>query len=116
MKTITTSVPYFPESNLKCTLNLYFLTCGIIVDFASVFKVRLSLLLSLVTNNSVYNFGENGIAKFLTSLAVLGLFYLLLLFCLETTSWRLQNFLFQKIVSNVYNIFLKGKKVSNIDF
>uniref|UniRef100_G1Q1D1 ATP-binding cassette sub-family A member 3-like n=1 Tax=Myotis lucifugus TaxID=59463 RepID=G1Q1D1_MYOLU len=62
------------------------------------------------TKNSVYNFGENGIAKYLISLAVLGLFYLLLLFCLETTSWRLQNFLFQKIVSNVYNIFIKGKK------
>ncbi|XP_054570373.1 phospholipid-transporting ATPase ABCA3-like isoform X2 [Eptesicus fuscus] len=62
------------------------------------------------TKNNIYSFGNQGIAKFLISLAVLGLFYLLLLFCLETTSWRLKNFLFQKIVSKVYNIFMKGKK------
>ncbi|KAM5329747.1 phospholipid-transporting ATPase ABCA3-like [Glossophaga mutica] len=62
--------------------------------------------------SSVYNFGEHGIAKFLISLAATGLFYLLLLFCLETTSWRLKNFVFQKILSNMYNIFMKGKRKS----
>ncbi|XP_053781886.1 phospholipid-transporting ATPase ABCA3-like [Desmodus rotundus] len=62
--------------------------------------------------SSVYSFGEHGIAKFLISLAATGLFYLLLLFCLETTSWRLKNFVFQKILSNMYNIFMKGKKAT----
>nr|XP_025839579.1 ATP-binding cassette sub-family A member 3-like [Vulpes vulpes] len=60
--------------------------------------------------NSVYNFGKHGIAKFLIALAILGLFYLLLLLCLETTSWSLENFVFHKIISNVHNIFTKGKK------
>ncbi|XP_004398889.1 PREDICTED: ATP-binding cassette sub-family A member 3-like [Odobenus rosmarus divergens] len=60
--------------------------------------------------NSVYNFGTHGIAKFLIALAVLGLFYLLLLLCLETTSWSLQNFLSHKILSNVHNLLIKGRK------
>ncbi|XP_041604463.1 phospholipid-transporting ATPase ABCA3-like [Vulpes lagopus] len=60
--------------------------------------------------NSVYNFGKHGIAKFLIALAILGLFYLLLLLCLEATSWSLENFVFHKIISNVHNIFTKGKK------
>lgn len=111
--TIITHIPYFSKFNLKCMLNLYFLTFSVILDFASVFKIRLSLLLSSVIENSVYSFGEHGIAKFLISLAATGLFYLLLLFCLETTSWRFKNFVFQKIFSNMYNIFMKGKKVSN---
>ncbi|XP_045632438.1 phospholipid-transporting ATPase ABCA3-like [Ursus americanus] len=60
--------------------------------------------------NNVYNFGTHGIAKFLIALAVLGLFYLLLLLCLETTSWSLQNFISHKILSNVHNLFIKGRK------
>ncbi|CAD7683628.1 unnamed protein product [Nyctereutes procyonoides] len=59
--------------------------------------------------NSVYNFGKHGIAKFFIALAILGLFYLPLLLCLETTSWSLENFVFHKIISNVHNIFTKGK-------
>ncbi|XP_036316116.2 phospholipid-transporting ATPase ABCA3-like [Pipistrellus kuhlii] len=62
------------------------------------------------TENSIYSFEDHGIAQFLISLAVLGLFYLILLFCLETTSWRLNNFISQKILSKVYSIFVKGKK------
>uniref|UniRef100_A0A8D1ZK73 ABC transporter domain-containing protein n=1 Tax=Sus scrofa TaxID=9823 RepID=A0A8D1ZK73_PIG len=66
------------------------------------------------TENSVYSFGEHGIAKFLISLAALGLIFLLLLFCLESTFWSLKNFFFHKIVFAVYKIFRKRKKVSNI--
>ncbi|XP_019607231.2 phospholipid-transporting ATPase ABCA3 isoform X1 [Rhinolophus sinicus] len=62
--------------------------------------------------NNIYSFGEHGIAKFLIALAALGLFYLLLLFFLETAFWRLKNFVFQKIIFNVYNIFVKGKKAT----
>uniref|UniRef100_A0A8C3VUR2 ABC transporter domain-containing protein n=1 Tax=Catagonus wagneri TaxID=51154 RepID=A0A8C3VUR2_9CETA len=51
---------------------------------------------------------------FLISLAVLGLIFLLLLFCLESTLWNLKNFVFHKIVFTVYKIFRKSKKVSNI--
>ncbi|XP_070340895.1 phospholipid-transporting ATPase ABCA3-like isoform X3 [Equus asinus] len=63
------------------------------------------------TENNIYSFGENGIAKFLISSAAMGLFYLLLLLCMETTFWRLKNFFFQKIIFNVYNILMKGRKV-----
>nr|KAF6490070.1 hypothetical protein HJG59_010432 [Molossus molossus] len=59
---------------------------------------------------SIYSFEKHGIAKYLLTLAALGLFYLLLLFCLETTSWRLKNCVLQKILFNMYNIFMKGKK------
>ncbi|XP_024903020.1 ATP-binding cassette sub-family A member 3 isoform X5 [Pteropus alecto] len=62
------------------------------------------------TENNIYSFGEHGIAQFLISSAALGLFYLLLLLCLETAFWRLKSFVFQKILSNVYNMFMKGKK------
>uniref|UniRef100_A0A8D1RQH1 ABC transporter domain-containing protein n=1 Tax=Sus scrofa TaxID=9823 RepID=A0A8D1RQH1_PIG len=68
----------------------------------------------IFTENSVYSFGEHGIAKFLISLAALGLIFLLLLFCLESTFWSLKNFFFHKIVFAVYKIFRKRKKVSNI--
>ncbi|XP_047569280.1 phospholipid-transporting ATPase ABCA3-like [Lutra lutra] len=64
------------------------------------------------TEKSVYNFGTHGIAKYLTALAVLGLFYLLLLLCVETTSWSLQNFISHKILSNVHNLFAKGMKAA----
>nr|KAF6440961.1 hypothetical protein HJG63_012196 [Rousettus aegyptiacus] len=64
------------------------------------------------TENNIYSFGELGIAQFLVASAALGLFYLLLLLCLDTAFWRLKNFVFQKIVSNVYNMFVKGKKAT----
>uniref|UniRef100_A0A8C3VVV7 ABC transporter domain-containing protein n=1 Tax=Catagonus wagneri TaxID=51154 RepID=A0A8C3VVV7_9CETA len=105
---------YVTKSTLKLTLILYFVTFSVILAFVSVFKVRLSLLPPSVTENNVYGFGEHGIAKFLISLAVLGLIFLLLLFCLESTLWNLKNFVFHKIVFTVYKIFRKSKKVSNI--
>ncbi|XP_037363345.1 phospholipid-transporting ATPase ABCA3-like isoform X2 [Talpa occidentalis] len=62
-----------------------------------------------VINNSVYGFEENGIAKFLITLAAMGFFYLLLLLFLETAFWSLKNFFFQKIISKAYNMYLKSK-------
>uniref|UniRef100_A0A4W2DW59 ABC transporter domain-containing protein n=1 Tax=Bos indicus x Bos taurus TaxID=30522 RepID=A0A4W2DW59_BOBOX len=88
---------------IKLTLFNYFSTVFI-------FKVRLSLLSPLVKKNNVYSFGEHGIANFLISSAALGLIFLLLLFCLESTFWNLKNFVFHKIVFNVYKIFMNGKK------
>uniref|UniRef100_G1LAT0 ATP-binding cassette sub-family A member 3 n=1 Tax=Ailuropoda melanoleuca TaxID=9646 RepID=G1LAT0_AILME len=82
--------------------------------FSTIFSITIytiSLLSSSAIENSVYNFGTHGIAKFLIALAVLGLFYLLLLLCLETTSWSLQNFISHKILSNVHNLFIKRRKV-----
>uniref|UniRef100_A0A4W2I3P6 ATP-binding cassette sub-family A member 3-like n=1 Tax=Bos indicus x Bos taurus TaxID=30522 RepID=A0A4W2I3P6_BOBOX len=78
---------------IKLTLFNYFSTVFI-------FKVRLSLLSPLVKKNNVYSFGEHGIANFLISSAALGLIFLLLLFCLESTFWNLKNFVFHKIVFN----------------
>nr|XP_005907719.1 PREDICTED: ATP-binding cassette sub-family A member 3-like [Bos mutus] len=63
--------------------------------------------------NNVYSFGEHGIANFLISSAALGLIFLLLLFCLESTFWNLKNFVFHKIVFNVYKIFMNGKKATD---
>uniref|UniRef100_A0A8B9YMI8 ABC transporter domain-containing protein n=1 Tax=Bos mutus grunniens TaxID=30521 RepID=A0A8B9YMI8_BOSMU len=88
---------------IKLTLFNYFSTVFI-------FKVRLSLLSPLVKKNNVYSFGEHGIANFLISSAALGLIFLLLLFCLESTFWNLKNFVFHKIVFNVYKILMNGKK------
>ncbi|CAI9172899.1 unnamed protein product [Rangifer tarandus platyrhynchus] len=65
-------------------------------------------------NNNVYSFGEHGIANFLISSAALGLIFLLLLFCLESTFWNLRKFVFHKIVFNVYKIFMNNKKVNSI--
>ncbi|XP_049644107.1 phospholipid-transporting ATPase ABCA3-like [Suncus etruscus] len=50
--------------------------------------------------NSIYNFGEDGIAHFLLALAFAGFFYITVLFCLETTLWDLKNFVFHKIIYN----------------
>ncbi|KAG8513504.1 LOW QUALITY PROTEIN: ATP-binding cassette sub-family A member 3 [Galemys pyrenaicus] len=63
-----------------------------------------------IINNSIYSFEENGIAKFLITLAAMGFFYLFLLLFLETTFWSLKNFFIRKIVSKAYNVFMKGKK------
>uniref|UniRef100_A0A4W2BSL4 ABC transporter domain-containing protein n=1 Tax=Bos indicus x Bos taurus TaxID=30522 RepID=A0A4W2BSL4_BOBOX len=99
---------------IKLTLFNYFSTVFSIVTHIImkfyVFKVRLSLLSPLVKKNNVYSFGEHGIANFLISSAALGLIFLLLLFCLESTFWNLKNFVFHKIVFNVYKIFMNGKK------
>ncbi|XP_072798874.1 phospholipid-transporting ATPase ABCA3-like isoform X1 [Vicugna pacos] len=62
--------------------------------------------------NNIYGFGEHGIGKFLISLAALGLIYLLLFLCLESTFWSLKNFVYHKIVFNVYEIFRKCKKAT----
>ncbi|XP_060028821.1 phospholipid-transporting ATPase ABCA3-like isoform X2 [Erinaceus europaeus] len=59
---------------------------------------------------SVYTFEEHGIAKFLIALFTTGLFYLLLLMCLESTLWNLKNFVFHKIISKVYSMLKKSKK------
>nr|XP_020764546.1 ATP-binding cassette sub-family A member 3-like isoform X5 [Odocoileus virginianus texanus] len=64
-------------------------------------------------NNNVYSFGEHGIANFLISSAALGLIFLLLLFCLESTFWNLRKFVFHKIVFNVYKIFMNNKKATD---
>ncbi|XP_058536704.1 phospholipid-transporting ATPase ABCA3-like isoform X4 [Ochotona princeps] len=64
--------------------------------------------------NNVYNFGEHGIAKFLITLAVMGLFFLLLLLLLETVLWSLKSCIFYYIVSDVYKKIIKRKAtVSN---
>nr|XP_031543140.1 LOW QUALITY PROTEIN: ATP-binding cassette sub-family A member 3-like [Vicugna pacos] len=62
--------------------------------------------------NKIYSFGERGITKFLISLAAQGLIYLLLLLCLESTFWNLKNFVYHKIIFNVYKKFMKGKKAT----
>uniref|UniRef100_H0XHS8 ABC transporter domain-containing protein n=1 Tax=Otolemur garnettii TaxID=30611 RepID=H0XHS8_OTOGA len=59
--------------------------------------------------NNIYSFGEHGIAKFLIALATMGLFFLLLLLCLETTSWSLKNFVFRNIIYNFYKKYTKCK-------
>uniref|UniRef100_A0A8D2E3X4 ABC transporter domain-containing protein n=1 Tax=Sciurus vulgaris TaxID=55149 RepID=A0A8D2E3X4_SCIVU len=94
-------------SNLKIIFIIYFLLFGIILFFVLVFKVRLSFLSSSVTQNNIYSFGEHGIAKFLVTLAAMGLIFLLLLFSLETAFWSLKNFVFHNIIFNFFNLLTK---------
>uniref|UniRef100_A0A8D2JTK8 ABC transporter domain-containing protein n=1 Tax=Sciurus vulgaris TaxID=55149 RepID=A0A8D2JTK8_SCIVU len=98
-------------SNLKIIFIIYFLLFGIILFFVLVFKVRLSFLSSSVTQNNIYSFGEHGIAKFLVTLAAMGLIFLLLLFSLETAFWSLKNFVFHNIIFNFFNLLTKVKTV-----
>uniref|UniRef100_A0A8C6FXX0 ABC transporter domain-containing protein n=1 Tax=Moschus moschiferus TaxID=68415 RepID=A0A8C6FXX0_MOSMO len=101
---------------IKLTLFNYFSTVfsiviHIVMKFYGKDFRQLSLLSPSVKKNNVYSFGEHGIANFLVSSAVLGLIFLLLLFCLESTFWNLRNFVFHKIVFNVYKIFMNDKKI-----
>uniref|UniRef100_A0A8C6ACI4 ATP-binding cassette sub-family A member 3-like n=1 Tax=Marmota marmota marmota TaxID=9994 RepID=A0A8C6ACI4_MARMA len=63
----------------------------------------------LLIQNSIYSFGEHGIAKFLITLAVMGLVFLLLLFSLETAFWSLKNFVFHNIIFNFFSVFTRLK-------
>ncbi|XP_027629544.1 ATP-binding cassette sub-family A member 3-like isoform X2 [Tupaia chinensis] len=60
--------------------------------------------------NDIYSFGELGIAKYLVTLAALGLFYFLLLLFLEIEFWNLKNYVCHNIIFNVYKAFIQGKK------
>ncbi|XP_047388904.1 LOW QUALITY PROTEIN: phospholipid-transporting ATPase ABCA3-like [Sciurus carolinensis] len=62
-----------------------------------------------LTQNNIYSFGEHGIAKFLVTLAAMGLIFLLLLFSLETAFWSLKNFVFHNIIFNFFNLLTKVK-------
>ncbi|XP_076997701.1 phospholipid-transporting ATPase ABCA3-like isoform X2 [Tamandua tetradactyla] len=62
------------------------------------------------TKKHIYNFGEHGIAKFLVAMAVLGLFFLLLLLFVETAFWNLKIFFFHNIMFNVYKMLVKSKR------
>ncbi|KAM5199106.1 phospholipid-transporting ATPase ABCA3-like isoform 4-T4 [Hipposideros larvatus] len=107
---IETVLMMLPSYNFAMSISKYF-------DYRDIEKLCSPELQSIYVNcnkisleNSIYNFGKRGIAKFLVSLASLGFCYLLLLFFLETAFWRLKYFVFQKIVSNVYDTVMKGKK------
>ncbi|XP_045141009.1 phospholipid-transporting ATPase ABCA3-like [Echinops telfairi] len=65
--------------------------------------------------NTVYTFEEHGIAKFLITLAVMGLFFLLLILYLESSFYNLKAFVFNKIIPNISQMFVKANKsmVSN---
>uniref|UniRef100_A0A5F9C9C6 ABC transporter domain-containing protein n=1 Tax=Oryctolagus cuniculus TaxID=9986 RepID=A0A5F9C9C6_RABIT len=99
---------------IKLTLFNYFSTIFSIV-IHSIIKHhgknthKVIFLSSSVVQNNVYSFGEHGIAKFLITLAVMGLLFLLLLLSLETALWSLKNFIFHNIVSNVYKKIMKRK-------
>uniref|UniRef100_A0A8D2HD94 ABC transporter domain-containing protein n=1 Tax=Urocitellus parryii TaxID=9999 RepID=A0A8D2HD94_UROPR len=112
-------------ASIKLTLfNYISIICSIIVqsvlqfygkDFTQYFLYhrlsRLSFLSSSVIQNSIYSFGEHGIAKFLITLAVMGLVFLLLLFSLETAFWSLKNFVFHNIIFNFFGVFTRLKTI-----
>uniref|UniRef100_A0A8D2HGE2 ABC transporter domain-containing protein n=1 Tax=Urocitellus parryii TaxID=9999 RepID=A0A8D2HGE2_UROPR len=106
-------------ASIKLTLfNYISIICSIIVqsvlqfygkDFTQYFLYhRLSRWTNL---NSIYSFGEHGIAKFLITLAVMGLVFLLLLFSLETAFWSLKNFVFHNIIFNFFGVFTRLKTI-----
>uniref|UniRef100_A0A8D2H7T9 ABC transporter domain-containing protein n=1 Tax=Urocitellus parryii TaxID=9999 RepID=A0A8D2H7T9_UROPR len=109
-------------ASIKLTLfNYISIICSIIVqsvlqfygkDFTQYFLYhRLSRWTNLATNYYIYSFGEHGIAKFLITLAVMGLVFLLLLFSLETAFWSLKNFVFHNIIFNFFGVFTRLKTV-----
>ncbi|XP_006892762.1 PREDICTED: ATP-binding cassette sub-family A member 3-like [Elephantulus edwardii] len=61
-------------------------------------------------NSSLYSFEEHGIAKFLVTLAAMGLFFLLLLLYLDSSFWNLKTFVFQKILPYISQVLVQVNK------
>uniref|UniRef100_A0A8C2RYQ1 ABC transporter domain-containing protein n=1 Tax=Capra hircus TaxID=9925 RepID=A0A8C2RYQ1_CAPHI len=56
------------------------------------------LLLSSVTERSIYTLERDAVGRYLIAMAVTGLLFLLLIFLLETTLWKLKTFVFRYIL------------------
>ncbi|XP_049760994.1 phospholipid-transporting ATPase ABCA3-like [Elephas maximus indicus] len=59
---------------------------------------------------SIYSFEEHGIAKFLTTLAAMGPFYLLLILYMDSSFCSLKTLVFNKIMPNFSKMFVKSNK------
>uniref|UniRef100_A0A4W2G791 ATP-binding cassette sub-family A member 3-like n=1 Tax=Bos indicus x Bos taurus TaxID=30522 RepID=A0A4W2G791_BOBOX len=66
------------------------------------------LLLSSVTERSIYTLEYDAVGRYLLAMAVTGLLFLLLIFLLETTLWKVKTFVFRYIL---FGIFKKSNKV-----
>uniref|UniRef100_A0A3Q1M450 ATP binding cassette subfamily A member 14 n=1 Tax=Bos taurus TaxID=9913 RepID=A0A3Q1M450_BOVIN len=65
------------------------------------------LLLSSVTERSIYTLEYDAVGRYLLAMAVTGLLFLLLIFLLETTLWKVKTFVFRYIL---FGIFKKSNK------
>uniref|UniRef100_A0A4W2G5A1 ATP-binding cassette sub-family A member 3-like n=1 Tax=Bos indicus x Bos taurus TaxID=30522 RepID=A0A4W2G5A1_BOBOX len=74
----------------------------------SCFKSIFYLLLSSVTERSIYTLEYDAVGRYLLAMAVTGLLFLLLIFLLETTLWKVKTFVFRYIL---FGIFKKSNKV-----
>nr|XP_040133807.1 ATP-binding cassette sub-family A member 3-like [Ictidomys tridecemlineatus] len=98
-----------PSYNFAMSISRYFDDYEVKKLCAKKFKsIYLDCNKSFIQNN-IYSFGEHGIAKFLITLAVMGLVFLLLLFSLETAFWSLKNFVFHNIIFNFFSVFTRLK-------
>ncbi|XP_057605512.1 phospholipid-transporting ATPase ABCA3-like [Hippopotamus amphibius kiboko] len=61
-----------------------------------------------VIERSVYTLEPDTIGRFLIAMAVTGLVFFLLIFLLETTSWRVRTFVFRYIFLGIYKKFNKA--------
>ncbi|XP_032184454.1 ATP-binding cassette sub-family A member 3-like isoform X3 [Mustela erminea] len=60
-----------------------------------------------ITEMNVYGLEKDAIGKFLIAMAVLGFIFFVLIFLLETTSWKVKTFVFHYIFFGIYKKFNK---------
>ncbi|XP_030889430.1 LOW QUALITY PROTEIN: ATP-binding cassette sub-family A member 3-like [Leptonychotes weddellii] len=60
-----------------------------------------------ITQMNVYSLEKDAIGRFLVAMAVTGFIFFLLIFLLETTSWKVRTFVFRYIFFGIYKKFNK---------
>ncbi|XP_047570307.1 phospholipid-transporting ATPase ABCA3-like isoform X6 [Lutra lutra] len=60
-----------------------------------------------ITQMNVYGLEKDAIGKFLIAMAVLGFIFFVLIFLMETTSWKVKTFVFHYIFFGIYKKFNK---------
>ncbi|XP_075384228.1 phospholipid-transporting ATPase ABCA3-like [Tenrec ecaudatus] len=113
--TISNLLMVIPSYNLAMCISKFFDNYEMKKQCAKKFQTVVLDCRKAHTQNTVYTFEEHGIAKFLITLAVMGLFFLLLILYLESSFCNLKAFVFNKIIPNISQMFVKANKamVSN---
>ncbi|XP_006867295.1 PREDICTED: ATP-binding cassette sub-family A member 3-like [Chrysochloris asiatica] len=109
---ISNSLMVLPSYNFAMCISKFFDNYEIKKQCSKKFQIVYLDCRNVFTEKNVYSFEEHGIAKFLIALAIMGLFFLLLILCLEFSFWNLKIFLLNKIIPNVFQIFMRVNKVN----
>ncbi|XP_004373509.1 ATP-binding cassette sub-family A member 3-like [Trichechus manatus latirostris] len=108
--TIFNFLMMFPSYNFAICISKFFDNYEVKKQCSRKFQVGFLDCKKALSKNSIYTFEEDGIAKFLITLAAMGLFYLLLILFLDSSFWKLKVLIFNKIIPNVSKIFKKSNK------